>query len=224
MLGKTVLVSGGKTDLFFAKKYFAGHSFDTVVCADSGLETAHALHLPVQYFMGDFDSVDGSLLEAYRQGNVESGREAKWVQYPKEKDFVDTQLVLEWILEQGAEEIVILGGTGGRLDHFLANVHLLMLPLAKNIPACLVDERNRIRLTQDRMVLPRESLYGKYISFLPLTSQVTGVTLQGFYYPLQNYTLNIGFPRAVSNELAPGADFGEVTLKKGTLIVIESMD
>jgi thiamine pyrophosphokinase len=67
-------------------------------------------------------------------------------------------------------------------------------------------------------------LYGKYISFLPLTSEVTGVTLQGFVYPLKDYTLKAGIPRAISNELAPGSQKGEVSFQEGILIVIESMD
>lgn len=224
MLGKAVLVSGGRADLFFVKKYFEEQPVDSVVCADSGLETAYRLGLPVTYFMGDFDSVDAKVLEQYRQGKVKGSESAKWVQYPKEKDFVDTQLVLEWMLSQGADEITILGATGGRLDHFLANVHMLSLPLSKGVPACLLDAQNKIRLVRERVTIPREELYGKYISFLPLTSEVTGVTLKGFVYPLKDYTLKAGIPRAISNELAPGSQKGEVFFQEGILIVIESMD
>ena len=98
----------------FAEEYTASQEYDTVVCADSGLNTAYRLGMPVHYFMGDFDSVSPEILEAYREGKVEGSEQCEWVRYPKEKDYVDTQLVLEWILEKGADEITFLGATGGR--------------------------------------------------------------------------------------------------------------
>ena len=55
--GKTLLLSGGKTDIDFVSIYLKSHKFDTVVCADSGLETACKLDVKVDCFMGDFDSV-----------------------------------------------------------------------------------------------------------------------------------------------------------------------
>lgn len=65
-----------------------------------------------------------------RHGRVSvADKAAKFVQYPKAKDYTDTQMVLEWILSEGASEITILGATGGRLDHFLSNLNILMKPL-----------------------------------------------------------------------------------------------
>lgn len=117
MLGKIILFSGGKYDIAFIKQYLADKSFDTVACADSGLEAAHAVGVNVDYIMGDFDSVSQETLAEYRSAD----KAAKFVQYPKAKDYTDTQMVLEWILSEGASEITILGATGGRLDHFLTN-------------------------------------------------------------------------------------------------------
>lgn len=153
----------------FAEEYTASKEYDTVVCADSGLNTAYRLGMPVHYFMGDFDSVSPEILEAYREGKVEGSEHCEWVRYPKEKDYVDTQLVLEWILEKGADEITFLGATGGRLDHFLANVNILMLALKQKVPAYIVDSRNRIRLTDSTLSIERQDMYGKYLSLLPLT-------------------------------------------------------
>ena len=61
IFNKTLIISGGKTDIDFAKEYLEKHQFDTVVCADSGLNTAYALGLKVDYFMGDFDSVSSDV-------------------------------------------------------------------------------------------------------------------------------------------------------------------
>ena len=134
MLGKIILFSGGKYDIAFIKQYLADKSFDTVACADSGLEAAHAVGVNVDYIMGDFDSVSQETLAEYRSAD----KAAKFVQYPKAKDYTDTQMVLEWILSEGASEITILGATGGRLDHFLSNLNILMKPLKQGIPAYIM--------------------------------------------------------------------------------------
>ncbi len=224
MLGKVLLITGGEVDLEFVRKYIDSISYDTVICADSGLNTAYRLKLPVHYFMGDFDSVTPQILESYRNGTVAGSEACEWVRYPKEKDYVDTQLVIEWILEKGALEIHILGATGGRLDHFLANVNILMLPLKQEVPAYIVDPQNRIRLMDQTLQIRREDFYGKYLSLLPLTTQVTGVTLQGLKYLIEDYTLEVGIARAISNEMDESSDAARIQIQSGVLIVVESKD
>ncbi len=224
MLGKVLLITGGKVNMDFAEEYTASQEYDTVVCADSGLNTAYRLGMPVHYFMGDFDSVSPEILEAYREGKVEGSEHCEWVRYPKEKDYVDTQLVLEWILEKGADEITFLGATGGRLDHFLANINILMLALKQKVPAYIVDSRNRIRLTDSTLSIEIQDMYGKYLSLLPLTSTVTGVTLRGLKYLIEDYTLEVGIARAISNEMDETSDKAEILLRTGVLIVVESKD
>lgn len=224
MLGKVLLITGGKVNMDFAEEYTASQEYDTVVCVDSGLNTAYRLGMPVHYFMGDFDSVSPEILKAYREGKVEGSEHCEWVRYPKEKDYVDTQLVLEWILEKGADEITFLGATGGRLDHFLANINILMLALKQKVPAYIVDSRNRIRLTDSKLSIERQDMYGKYLSLLPLTSTVTGVTLRGLKYLIEDYTLEVGIARAISNEMDETSDKAEILLRTGVLIVVESKD
>ena len=73
-------------------------------------------------------------------------------------------MVLEWILSEGASEITILGATGGRLDHFLSNLNILMKPLKQGIPAYIVDSHNRLYLIDGETTLHREQVFGKYIS------------------------------------------------------------
>ena len=220
MLGKIILFSGGKYDIAFIKQYLADKSFDTVACADSGVEAAHAVGVNVDYIMGDFDSVSQETLAEYRSAD----KAAKFVQYPKAKDYTDTQMVLEWILSEGASEITILGATGGRLDHFLSNLNILMKPLKQGIPAYIVDSHNRLYLIDGETTLHREQVFGQYISLQPLSEKVYPVTLTGFQYGLKDYTLTYGDGRAISNEFAPEAQTATISFTHGELIVIESRD
>lgn len=222
MTGIVLMIAGGEADLSFAKNYLRKIEFDMVVCADSGLDTAFKLGLPVQYAMGDFDSVSEEILCHY-QNAVQDGIKTEFVKYPAEKDATDSQIVLEWIMERFPSEIYILGATGNRLDHFLANLAILRKPLSYGIPAYLIDSHNKIYLLDHSRVFRREELFGTYISFLPLTERVV-VSLKGFRYELDRKEMTIGESLGVSNEIEKGKDTALMILEEGILITIESGD
>lgn len=224
MFGNVLLLCGGQMDMDFTAEYLSDRHFDHIVCADSGLNTAYFLHLPVDYIMGDFDSVSGEILQKYQSGQVENADRVQFVQYPTAKDATDTEMVLDWIIHQDPMEITILGATGGRLDHLLANVQVLMQPLEKQIPTWMIDRNNRVRLVDHTVELHRQDLFGKYISLIPLTEKVYPITLEGFAYPLEEYTMTIGNSVGVSNEMAVGVDQARISFQEGVLILIESRD
>lgn len=103
---------------------------------------------------------------------------------PSGKNETDTELARSLALELGCERLVFLGATGGRLDHMLGNLHALYVCMQKGVEAWLVDEQNKIYLLDKGKRFYRSLLWGKYVSFLPFTQVVRGITLQGFRYPL----------------------------------------
>lgn len=224
MIGRTLVFSGGRIDYDFAKEYLSQQTFDSIVCADSGLETARRLKMNVDFFMGDFDSVSCNTLEKYMKLSSLKPDGTRYVRFPKEKDYTDTHLVIDWVVEHEPSEIVILGATGGRLDHFLANLNILMLPLKKRIPAYIIDRYNKICLIDGEYTIYKENVWGKYISLQPLTETVTNVYLHGMKYPLAGETLRIGESRAISNELAENVDKAKILFDSGILVVIEAHD
>lgn len=212
-----LVVTGGSIRLDFAKKYLEHQHFDKVIAVDLGLQSVGALGLVPDLIIGDFDSVDGEVLEEYeRMPGIEIRRLCP------EKDLSDTQAGMEAALEKGAGEIVILGGTGTRMDHVLANIHILMKPLAHHVPAYLIDECNKIYLVAGRHEIVKESCHGKYVSLFPITEKASGVSLRGLKYGLQGAVLTIGDSLGVSNELVE--DVGEIDVREGILIVVESRD
>ena len=224
MFGKVLIISGGVVDIDFVRKYLENKEFDTVVCADSGLDSAYQLGIPVHYAMGDFDSASEDVLFQYQQEEMQSGVSTEFVSYPPEKDATDTHIVLDWVADRCPEEIVILGATGKRLDHFLANVNILMKPLSSGIPTYMIDKNNKLYLVNGSRVFHKEELFGKYISLLPLTEEVTGVCLRGFKYELEDAVLTIGNSLGVSNEMGEGSDEALLEMEAGVLIVVESKD
>src|SRR5712691_7547391 len=93
-----------------------------VVAADSGLHQADPLGLRVDYVVGDLDSADPAAVERARAAGAVVER------HPVDKDATDLELALDVARERGARRITVVGGAGGRLDHFLANVALLASP------------------------------------------------------------------------------------------------
>ena len=124
--------------------------------------------------------------------------------------------------ELGAEEIHIVGGTGSRLDHMLANVYLLGLLREQGISAYLVDAHNRVQVIDQRIVIKKETQYGKYVSLLPFMGAVEGITLKGMKYPLEDYTLDHCHSIGISNEIT--GEQAEIEFRTGRLVVIESKD
>ena len=111
---------------------------------------------------------------------------------------------------------------GRRFDHTLANVHILTNALNAGISCEILDPNNRIYLKNKNFTLEKSNLYGKYISFIPLTSSVKHLSLTGFQYPLEDYELSIGKSLGVSNEVVE--DMASVAFSDGILVVVESRD
>lgn len=214
---RCLIITGGKLDLSFAGSFLEKESFDKVIAVDAGLEAVKALGLEPDMIVGDFDTVKPEILAFYRRQE-----HIVWDTHQPEKDETDTELALLKAQATGCTEVVVLGATGGRLDHMIGNLHLLYPCLQKGIDACILDRQNRIYLIDGEREFKRDRIWGKYISFLPLTEQVNGITLTGFKYPLFNKDIEIGTSLCISNELA--GEEGRITFTDGVLIVVESHD
>ncbi|REE80069.1 thiamine diphosphokinase [Paenibacillus taihuensis] len=189
---------------------------DLLIGADAGAlfltENGYKPHIS----LGDFDSVTSEQLAFIREMSDET------LDFdPIDKDYTDTELAWRLALSRNPERIVMLGALGTRFDHSLANVHLLRMALQQGVSASIVDEHNCIQLASEGGV----NLINKgftYISLLPLTERVTGITLTGFQYPLHEATLEIGQSLGISNKLL--GDQGQIQVRDGLLLVIESRD
>lgn len=210
-----VIIAAGGTINESMLSFFQERNNEKVIGVDKGVEFLYQHRIEPDYIVGDFDSLDASVLEHYKQTTPIK-------RLVPEKDATDTQVGLELAMEMGADEIVIIGGTGSRLDHVLGNIQILSIPLEKGIKAYIQDSNNRIQLMTKQMVIEKEHMFGRYISLLPLTDCVEGVTLQGFKYPLNKFTLTSNNSLGISNEVIE--DKAYIAMTSGVLIVIQSKD
>ncbi len=189
---------------------------DVFVGADRGALFLVEHGIKPNIAMGDFDSVNDDELALIRLHS-----ETLIACDPVMKDLTDTEMALSWALDQNPEEIILFGALGTRFDHSLANIQLLIKAMHNQIACTIVDTNNRIRLINKSASLPRSN-YFSHVSLIPFTSQVTGITLQGFQYPLHEATLTMGQSLGISNRIID--PFGYIQISHGMLLVIESMD
>ena len=216
---KTVIISGGTIQDGFALDFLKKLQADCILAADRGLEFCYRNQIEPDYILGDFDSIDPQIIDYYR-----SQTRIPIYTFNPVKDSTDTDIATRKAVELGAGEIYFLGATGTRLDHTLSNIYNLSLLRQQGIRGTLVDAYNLITMPLGHStVLSREKQFGKFISCFPFRNEVKGLTLEGFKYPLQDYTLELGDGGlSVSNEIVE--EEARIRWRAGILVVMQSRD
>ena len=219
---QAVIVSGGNIDIDFALDFLNGLREKVpelyLIAADRGMEFFIRTGIHPDLVVGDFDSLteEGKrYLDEHPQLNV--------VRLRPEKDDTDTQSAAGYAAAIGVKRLTLLGATGTRLDHVLANLGLLLWGKASGIQVEIVDSNNFICLAESGKILKKKEQFGKYVSFFPYGGTVEGLTLEGFQYPLLAHCLK---PEesglTVSNEIVE--EEAKVSFRTGNLIMIMSRD
>lgn len=210
---EVIIIAGGDISESLILEYLNKRQEKIIIAVDKGLESLHNINVKPDYIIGDFDSVSKDILDKYSNTEL--------VKLNPIKDFTDTHMALKLAIDLKADTITILGATGKRIDHALANINIMKEALEKNIKCKMIDTHNEIQLINSYTELEKNTNY-KYISLIPLTTKAEGITLKGFKYLLNNATLNIGHSIGVSNEQVD--DIASINVSEGILILIKSID
>lgn len=217
-MGKTiVIVSGGELKEDFALSVLEKEGANCVIGVDKGMEFLYRNQIVPSYIVGDFDSVDQEIADYYRNHTNVPIRE-----YNPVKDASDTEIAVRLAMTLGCSRLLILGATGGRIDHLWANVQMLTIPFRAGIDGEILDPSNRIRLIGGDTVLRKSEMYGPYFSVFPLGGEVFGFNISGAKYPLKNHTLTPYDSLCVSNQIEK--DEGKITFSRGIVILMETRD
>lgn len=175
---------------------------------DRGAWIALQQGIPLLCAIGDFDSItdqEKTLLKAH----------CPMLQLPKRKDETDTERAINYAIEQGYQEMILYGGLGGRMDHTLANINLL---IHRNLPLILMDEHHEIRQLYKGVynVTPKF----KYLSFLALEDTV--ITETNVAYPLSKQFITKQDIYTISNEII--SEYAEIIIHQGRVLMIQCED
>lgn len=209
---KTVIICSGEIyDYSFCLDIV--RSADRIICADGGTRHAVNMKLTPDIIIGDMDSSAAQYIEYFRKKGAEVFK------YPSDKDKTDTHICVEYALAFSTE-IILLGATGSRIDHMIANISLLKLGIENGIPISIVDNKNSIHMIADSISL--EGNKGDIFSLIPYTEAVEGITTKGAHYELKDAKMELGNPYGVSNYFEE--ETVQVSIKRGYLLVIKSKD
>jgi len=207
---RAVIISGGTiTDYEYIKSQIDRNGSVSIICADSGYRHAFKMGLVPCVVVGDFDSV----------AETEIPDDVPCIRHPSKKDLTDTEIAVEYAREQGFRDFLLLGATGSRMDHTLANILLLKSFVNNGENAVVLDEHNKIMLTDSKLQFSEAP--GSFVSLIPLTD-CYGVTTENLEYPLENATMTVGKGLGVSNIMAKHD--ASVSVKDGLLLVIVAKD
>ena len=181
-----------------------------VIAADSGFDRARESGFDIDLLVGDLDSISS-------EGRQEAENHKTAVErHPVDKDATDMELALLAARRQGADRVIVIGGHGGRLDHYLANALLLPSPAFADLE--IEWRAGRARLYAVHNALELAGNIGSSISLLAVGGPVGGVETSGLRWNLNGDDLESGSTRGVSNEFR--AELATISVQTGTLLVV----
>ena len=184
---------------------------DYIVAADGGWQTALQMGVVPAMLVADFDSLG---VPSLPEG-------VECVALPTEKDVTDTAEAIRLAYEKGYRSFLLLGCTGGRLDHQQAAIAVASDYANRGCEMVLVDEQNEVHLlTPGSYVYP--ACPDEKISLFAFGGEVTGLFVDGLKYTVSNYTLSSYDALCVSNEWV-GED-ACLSFKSGLLMLYFSKD
>ena len=185
-------------------------AYDTVIAADGGYDALVRIGVRPDLLIGDLDSL------GYVPKDVEILR------YPVEKDETDTALAYLVGYERGYRNFEVFGGTGGRIDHTIANYCLLLRAKLNGAEMTLTGDGTRARVIMGGESLTLHGKEGASVSLFAFGGEAEGVTIEGLKYTVQGVTISPEIPLGVSNSHTAKGE-GRISLLGGALLVIEEI-
>ena len=178
---------------------------DMIICADGGYNLATEVGVTPDVVIGDMDSVSGTIPES-----------VKTYRYPCKKDKTDLHICVDFALQNGCDEIILLGALGSRLSHSLGAIMILEYIHNNGATGVIFTYNTKIMLVSDTAIIKKDNY--DCLSIIPLTCVAEGVTSTGLKYPLNDHDLirqdNLGISNEFENDVAT------ISVKKGLLVVI----
>lgn len=220
MSKRSIIISGGELDEALTLSVLNDKEDRCVIGVDRGVEFLYYHQIMPDYIVGDFDSTKEEIRDYYKNETNVPVRE-----YNPVKDASDTEIAIRLAMTLGSREMLILGATGGRVDHLWANVQSLMIPFKAGIDAKILDSQNMITIIGDgETYIRRDEAFGTYFSVFPFGEDVFGFNISGAKYPLKNHTLTPYNSLCVSNQIAEDSDEVVISFMSGKVILMETRD
>lgn len=179
---------------------------DYFVFCDSGLRHKEKLGVEPSLIVGDFDSFENPHL------NIET------IVLPCEKDDTDTVFAVKEAVKRGFNDFLLIGTVGGRLDHTLGNVSILLYLFSLGKKAELIDDYSEMQIVSNETVFVSPDY--SFFSLLNISGEAEGITVKNAKYPLRDAVITSEYQYGISNETLPEKS-SEITVKKGKMLLVK---
>ncbi len=203
-MSRCVIVGGGPIENY-ARVRAALRPGDRVVYCDGGLRHQAGLGAAPDLIVGDFDSCR------------DPGLDVETIRLPREKDDTDTVYAAKEALRRGWREFLLVGVFGGRLDHTLSNVSLLLALDSLGAKALAIDDLSEMEIVSRGPAYVEDRW--PWFSLLAAAGPARGVTVTGAKYPLTEAEITPEYQYGVSNEPLPGGR-AEISVREGRLLLV----
>lgn len=203
MSGKTAYLVGAGG--FCADGFHPGAG-DIVIAADGGFDALQKAGLRADLVLGDMDSIR------------RLPRGVARLRFPAKKDSTDMALGLALAKGRGFRRFKLYGALGGRMDHSLANLHLLAGLASQGLGGIIIAPDCLVLSARDGSLRLPLLPAGTLVSVFSWGGPARGVSLRGLKYGLKDAILNADEPLGVSNE-ATGRP-AQVQVASGTLVIV----
>ena len=189
---------------------FAVSDGDLVIAADGGYDSLLGVGITPDVLIGDLESVK----------SIPEGTEI--IRHPVEKDDTDSHLAYKHGYSRGYRKFVLFGGTGGRLDHTLANISLLLRAKLDGADMRMIGGGAEMRVIKNESVT-LTGRAGSTVSVFAVGGAAHGVSIVGLKYRAEDVTLTEDYALGVSNSFTETGT-GEVSVANGALLIITECD
>lgn len=197
---KIVLVAGMSQCPPVMDADYIGVDHGAVTCLEHGI--------PMLAAVGDFDSVTS-------EERCQIEKATTLIQLPSHKNETDSEVAIDYAVKHGYDDIILFGSLGGRLDHELANLHLM---LYRDLPLTLMSEHNVVSVLKPGVHHVKKIF--RYLSFLALEDSC--ISESGVAYPLDHQELSVRDIYSVSNEFL--GEEAVITLHSGRMLMMQCDD
>ena len=171
-----LILSSGKSNVNFYREDFLMRKKDEdiVISANGGYTIAASMGIKPDFLIGDMDSVE----------RIDKNNNLKLMRYPRDKDYSDFELSLQYAKNFNPEIIIVYGALGGRDDHSFINLVLLAY---LEIPSVFIENDVMVYNIKNSVVLHNES--GRLCSLVALSAGCRVDSMEGFKYEIKDEEL-----------------------------------
>ena len=185
---KTIILANGS----FPKATYLLQILDSakqIICCDGAVNKLVDSGREPSLIIGDLDSVNPDIKERFSDRLI----------CVKDQNTNDLTKAVNWCLSQSIDDILILGATGEREDHTIANIFLLSKYQDLLKVRMLTDKGVFIPISETSVL---DAFVGQQISIFSQTYDVE-ISSEGLKYPLHNLKLDACWMGTLNEAVSP---------------------